>query len=36
MNHEKSIIIVALNLKIKWEGQIYVIVKIHTYLLVEL
>ena len=36
MNQDESMIGSALNLKLQWYGHIYVIIVIHTYLLVEL
>ena len=37
MNHmERITLIVKLNLKLQCEGQVYVIIVIHTYSLVEL
>ena len=36
MNQKESMIIITLDLKRPWQGQIYVIIVMHTYLLREL
>ena len=35
MNHEESMIVVALHLKLQWQGQLYMIIVMHIYVLVE-